>query len=91
MLLTVVGAAAQAQDARKIPRIGLLSASTPSAVAGRIDVFRRGLRELNYVEGRNISIEYRYAEGKPDRLRELVAELVNIRVDVIVTAGPALN
>jgi putative tryptophan/tyrosine transport system substrate-binding protein len=91
LLLTVAGAAAQAQDARKIPRIGLLSASTPSAVAGRIDMFRRGLRELNYVEGRNISIEYRYAEGKPDRLRELVAELVNIRVDVIVTAGPALN
>ncbi|HSK30207.1 MAG TPA: ABC transporter substrate-binding protein, partial [Candidatus Limnocylindria bacterium] len=90
-LLVMAGAAAQAQEAKKLPRIGVLSASTPSAVAGRIDVFRRGLRELNYVEGKNISIEYRYAEGRPDRLRELAGEVVNLRVDVIVTAGPALN
>ena len=60
----------------------------PSAIAARVEAFRRGLRELGYVEGKNIVIEWRYAEGKLDRLTELAAELVRLKVDVIVSAGP---
>ncbi len=55
---------------------------------GRHEAFRQGLRELGYVEGKNIVIEYRYAEGKLDRLPALAAELVRLKVDIIVTAGP---
>ena len=83
------GAVAQAQQPTKIPRIGFLTATSPSAVAARIEAFRQGLRELGYVEGKNIVIEWRYAEGKLDRLPALAAELVRLKVDVIVTAGPA--
>ena len=61
----------------------------PSASTARIEAFRQGLRELGYVEGKNIVIEYRYAEGKLDRLPELAAELVRLKVDVIVTGGSA--
>ena len=61
----------------------------PSRFADRMEAFRQGLRELGYVEGKNIVIEYRYAEGKLDRLPALAAELVRLKVDVIVTAGPA--
>jgi len=82
---------AQAQQPTKVPRIGFLSAISPSTVAARIEAFRQGLRELGYVEGKNIVIEYRYAEGKPDRLSALAAELVRLKVDVIVTGGPAVN
>ena len=64
-------------------------AVSPSTISARVEAFRQGLRELGYVEGKNIVIEWRYAEGKPDRLRELAAELVRLKVDVIVTAGPA--
>jgi putative ABC transport system substrate-binding protein len=85
------GAVAQAQQPAKIPRIGFLSSLSPAAVSVRMDAFRQGLRELGYVEGKNIVIEYRYAEGKLDRLRELAAELVRLKVDVIVTGGPAVN
>ena len=63
-------------------------ATSPSANAARIEAFRQGLRELGYVEGKNIVIEWRYAEGKLDRLPALAAELVRLKVDVIVTAGP---
>ncbi|HEV8720620.1 MAG TPA: ABC transporter substrate-binding protein [Candidatus Binatia bacterium] len=79
---------AEAQQPMKIPRIGFLSATSPSAIAARVEAFRRGLRELGYVEGKNIVIEWRYAEGKLDRLGELAAELVRLKVDVIVSAGP---
>ena len=89
--LAACGALAQAQQPTKVPRIGFLSAISPSAVAARIEAFRQGLRELGYVEGKNIVIEYRYAEGKPDRLSALAAELVRLKVDVIVTGGPAVN
>jgi putative tryptophan/tyrosine transport system substrate-binding protein len=80
----------EAQQAGKVPRIGLLVASSPSFYSSRIEAFRQGLRELGYVEGKNISIEYRYAEGKEDRLRELAAELVHLKVDIIVAAASAL-
>ena len=79
---------AQAQQPTKVPRIGYLSAVSPSANLARREAFRQGLRELGYVEGKNILIEYRYAEGKFDRLPALAAELVRLKVDVIVTAAP---
>jgi putative ABC transport system substrate-binding protein len=81
--------AAEAQQLTKIPRIGFLGASSASALAARIEAFRQGLRELGYVEGKNIVIEWRSAEGKLDRLPALAAELVRLKVDVIVTTGPA--
>jgi putative tryptophan/tyrosine transport system substrate-binding protein len=73
----------------KIPRIGFINASSPSAILARYEAFRQGLRELGYVEEKNIIIEYRYAEGKLDRLREIMAELVRLKVNLIVTAGPS--
>ena len=73
--------------AKKVPRIGYLAAASLSAFATRTEAFRQGLRELGYVEGKNIIIEYRYAEGKLDRLPALAAELVRLKVDVIVTGG----
>ena len=78
LIITVVvgGTIAQAQQPAKIPRIGYLSPSSPSAVRARQEAFRQGLRDLGYVEGKSISIEYRFAEGKPDRLPGLAAELV---------------
>ena len=82
---------AQAQQPTKIPRIGYLGGTNAAAYAGRVEAFRQGLRELGYVEGKNIVIERRYAEGKPDRLSELAAELVRLKVDVIVSAGPTVT
>jgi putative ABC transport system substrate-binding protein len=87
--LAASGAAAQAQQPTKIPRIGFQAAASASVIAHRIEAFRQGLLELGYLEGKNIVIEYRYAEGKLDRLPALSAELVRLNVDVIVTAGPA--
>jgi len=78
---------ADAQQLTKVPRIGYLVAVSPSVVAARIEAFRQGLRELSYVEGKNIVIETRYAEGKLDRLPALAAELVRLKVNIIVTAG----
>ena len=88
VVLLAVAVIAEAQQPKKVPRIGYLTAASPSAIAARIEAFRQGLRELGYVEGKNIVIEYRYAEGKLDRLPALAAELVRLKVDVIVTAGP---
>jgi putative ABC transport system substrate-binding protein len=79
---------AQAQQPTKIPRIGYLSATALSAIPARVEAFRQGLRELGYVEGKNIVIEWRSGEGKEDRLRALAAELVRLKVDIIVTSGP---
>jgi ABC-type uncharacterized transport system substrate-binding protein len=79
---------AEAQQPKKVPRIGLLGVVSASAAEGRIEAFRQGLRELGYVEGKNIVIEYRTAEGKLERLPALAAELVRLKVDVIVTRGP---
>jgi putative tryptophan/tyrosine transport system substrate-binding protein len=80
---------AQAQQAKKVSRIGFLGASSASALAARTEAFRQGLRELGYLEGKNIVIEWRSAEGKLDRLPALAAELVRLKVDVIVTTGPS--
>jgi len=80
---------AQAQQPTKIPRIGYLTAASLSAMAPRADAFRQGLRELGYVEGKNIIIEYRYAEGKLDRLPALAVDLERLKVEIIVTGGPA--
>ncbi len=77
----------EAQQAKKVWRIGFLAATSPSVEAARIEAFRQGLRELGYVEGKNIIIEWRWAEGKFDRLPDLAAELVRLNVDVIVTGG----
>src|SRR5882724_8905246 len=79
---------AAAQQPKKVPRLGYLSSTSPSAGSSRIEAFRQGLRELGYVEGKNIVIEWRYAEGKVDRLPALASELVRLKVDVIVTSGP---
>ena len=83
------GAVAQAQQAMKVPRIGFLGSASPSAASARIEALRQGLRELGYVDGQNIVIEQRYAEEKLDRLNELAAELARLKVNVIVTVGPA--
>jgi putative ABC transport system substrate-binding protein len=79
---------AEAQQPAKIPRIAYLTGVSLSAVAARIEAFRQGLRELGYVEGKNIVIEWRSAEEKLDRLSALATELVRLKVDVIVTGGP---
>ena len=78
---------AEAQQTKKVPRIGYLATVSLSAISARIEAFRQGLRELGYVEGKNIVIEWRYAEGKADRLPGLAAELVRLKVEVIITAG----
>jgi putative tryptophan/tyrosine transport system substrate-binding protein len=80
---------AEAQQLKKIPRIGFLFSLSLAVHASNIDVFRGGLRELGYVEGKNIFIEYRSAEGKLDRLPPLVDELVGLKVDVIVAISTA--
>ncbi len=80
--------AAEAQQPTKIPRIANLIGGSPSADVARTEALRQGLRELGYVEGKNIVIELRSAEGKLDRLPALAAELVRLKVDVIVTGGP---
>ena len=87
-MLPALCMSAEAQQAKKVPRIGFLTAASPSSVAARIEAFRQGLRELGYVEGKNIVIEYRYAAGKLERQSALAAELVHLKVDIIVTGGP---
>jgi putative ABC transport system substrate-binding protein len=80
---------AKAQQPGKIPRIAYLTGSYLSTMTDRTEAFRQGLRELGYVEGKNINIEWRSAEGKIDRLPALANELVRLKIDVIVTGGPA--
>jgi putative ABC transport system substrate-binding protein len=80
---------AEAQEPARIFRIGILAPLSVSSFSGRLEGLRKRLRELGYVEGENIVIEYRYAEGKPERLPELATELVQLKVDVIVTAANA--
>src|SRR5262245_58750309 len=97
MLLLIVvvtvaqGISAEAQQPKKVPRIGFIIGTSPSIIPDRIEGFRQGLRELGYMEGKNIIIEYRVAEGKVERLPDLLAELVRLKVDVIVTGGIVNN
>jgi putative ABC transport system substrate-binding protein len=86
-MLLALSYSASAQQAKKVYRVGYLAFRAPGSP--RADTFRQGLRQLGYAEGKDIVIEWRYAEGKLDRLGELAAELVRLKVDVIVTAGPA--
>src|SRR5262245_37827191 len=81
------GAVAQAQQPKKIPRLGYLAAPTSTAELPRIDPLRQGLRALGYVEGQNIAIDYRFADGKLERLPELAAELVRLKVDVLIAVS----
>ena len=80
--------AADAQQPTRIPRIGIVTAQPLAGIAVRHEAFRRGLQELGYVEGKNIVIEHRFAEGKFDRLPALMAEMVRLKVDVILSHGP---
>ena len=82
---------AEAQQPANIYRIGYLAPGSASALGARMDAFRQGLRELGYVEGKNIVIEYRFAEGKLERLRPLTNELVQLNVDLIVSGGPTVT
>jgi len=77
----------EAQQSKKVRRVGFLVAGSHSVYSSRVDAFRQGLRELGYVEEQNVFVEYRYAEGKFDRLPGLAAELMRLNVDVIVAAG----
>ncbi|HET8564414.1 MAG TPA: ABC transporter substrate-binding protein [Candidatus Binatia bacterium] len=86
-LLLALSFRAEAQQPKKVPRIGFLSTVSPAALSALTEAFRQGLREHGYFDGKNIVIEYRSAEGKLDRLPALAAELVRLKVDVIVTAG----
>ena len=87
VVLLDVTVIAEAQPLTKHSRIGFLNVGTPATSPARQEVFRQGLRDLGYLEGKNIVIEWRYAEGKLDRLPALAAELVRLKVDVIVTGG----
>src|SRR5262245_850173 len=83
-VLFALGAPAQAQQPNRVPRIGYLSGSSLSVVTDRIEAFRRGLRELGYIEGKNIFIEWRAGEGKQ---RAMATELMRLKVEIIVAAG----
>jgi putative tryptophan/tyrosine transport system substrate-binding protein len=78
---------AEAQQSKKIPRIGYLSSVEPAADSPITEAIRKSLRELGYVEGQNIAIEYRYGAGRRDQAAELAGELVHLKVDLIVVAG----
>ena len=82
-----VGAIATAQQPAKVPRIGYLSSADPATESARVEITRLALRELGYIDGENVAFEYRYSEGKRDRLPALAAELVRLKVDIIVVAG----
>src|SRR5215471_9416084 len=89
VMLLLVSFPVEAQQPEKIPRMGFLatdSASDPLS-ALRLDAFRKGLRELGYVEGKNINIEYRYAEGRFERLPALVEELVHLKIDILFASS----
>jgi putative tryptophan/tyrosine transport system substrate-binding protein len=88
-IILVISHIAEAQQAKKVPRIGYLLTGDPTSESTRFEAIRLALRELGYIEGQNIAIEYRYAEGKQDQYPELAAELVRLKVDIIVVAGGA--
>jgi putative ABC transport system substrate-binding protein len=88
-MLFALCVSAESQQRAKVPRIGYLSPLSPSSDSTRSEAFRQGLRERGYSEGQNIAVEYRYAEGNLDRLPKLAAELVRLKVDVIIAVGTA--
>jgi putative ABC transport system substrate-binding protein len=90
VVLLAVAVIAEAQQPKKVPRIGYLSSSDPATESSRSEPIRQALRELGYIEGQNIATEYRYSEGKNDRLPELAAELVRLKVDIIIAGGVPL-
>jgi len=87
VVLLAVAVIAQAQQPKKVARIGYLSSSDAATESARAEGLRLALRDLGYIEGQNIAIEYRYGEGRPDRAPELAAELVRLKVDIIVVAS----
>jgi putative ABC transport system substrate-binding protein len=93
VVLLAVAVTAEAQQAKKVSRIGYLAVNSPSVERNLVEAFQQGLRGLGWVDGQNITIEYRFAEGKLDRLSDLATELVGLKVDVLVVTGgtpPAL-
>ena len=86
-VLQITFPSAGAQQPKKVPRIGYLSAFNPATESTRTETIRLALRERGYVEGQTIAFDYRYAEGKPDRFPALAAELVSLKVDIIVVGG----
>src|SRR5215813_6859725 len=90
-MLLALCSSAKAQQPKKVPRIGYLSSFEQASDSARAEAIRLALRELGYIEGQNIAFEYRYGEGKQDRYPELAAELIRLKVDIVVVAGgPAL-
>jgi hypothetical protein len=87
VVLLAVAVIAEAQQPKKVPLIGYFSSTDPATESARAETIRLALREPGYIEGQNIATEYRYAEGKRDRFPELAAELVRLKVDIIVVAG----
>ena len=87
VVLLAVGVIAEAQQPKKVPRIGYLTPAEPARESTRAEAIRLALRERGYIEGENIAFEYRYGEGKRDRLPELAAELVRLKVDIILVTG----
>jgi putative ABC transport system substrate-binding protein len=87
LVLLTAAFAAQAQPLAKAPRIGYLGTGTVSTAGRALAAFQQGLRDLGYVEGQNIVIEYRWAEGQVERLPDLAAEFVRLKVDLIVAPG----
>ena len=83
-LLLALCSSGEAQQPTKIPRIGYLAFGDPTSAGPPVEAFRQGLREFGYVEGENILVEYRYAEGRQDRVPSLVNELVQLKVDALV-------
>jgi putative ABC transport system substrate-binding protein len=88
-LVIALCSSAEAQQTKKVPLIGYLSASDAATASARAEGIRLALRERGYIEGQNIATEYRYGEGRLDRFAELAAELVRLKVDIIVVAGGA--
>src|SRR4029434_9838579 len=89
VVLLALGVTAEAQQPAKVHKIGVLRADSPPNLSA--ETFQQAMRDLGYVEGKNIVIEYRYAEGKVDRLPNLAEELVRLNVDVIWALGPAVS
>ena len=87
MVLLALGVTAEAQQPAKVSRIGYLRQGSPASAKLEDDAFRQGLRDLGYAEGKNILIEYRYAEGNVDRVPDLATELVHLKLDAIVVGG----